>query len=78
VELDAVLAFMAAEQPADLLDDAAFEREGEREEQGVELGPVEALSEVGTGGDEDDPVVGVSGGDPRQRRSGVPACRARP
>ena len=63
VELDTVLALVGAEQPADVLHDSTFEREREGEEQGVELGPVEALAEVGAGGDEHDPVVGVPVGD---------------
>ena len=63
VELDVVLAFMASQQPADVLHDAALEREREREEQGVELGPVEPFTEVGAGGDEHDPVLGFAVGD---------------
>jgi hypothetical protein len=46
VELDVVLAGMGTQEPADVLDDAAFESEWEREEQGVQLGPVEPLAEV--------------------------------
>jgi hypothetical protein len=63
VEFDVVLAFVGAQQPADALHDATLEREREREEQGVELGPVEPFTEVGAGGHEDDPLVGVAGRD---------------
>ena len=58
VELDVVLALVGAEESSDVLDDSSLERQREREEQGVELGPVEALAEVGAGGDEDDAGVG--------------------
>ena len=58
VELDVVLAFVGSQEPSDVLDDAAFEREGEGEEQRVELGPVEAFAEVGAGCDEHDAAVG--------------------
>ena len=37
--------------------DSSFERDREREEEGVEFGPVEAFAEVGAGGDDDEPGV---------------------
>ena len=60
VEFDVVFAGVAAQQPPDVLHDPPFEREWEGEEQGVELGPVESFAEVGAGGDEHDPGVGVA------------------
>ena len=60
VELDVVFVVVGAEKPADVLDDSAFERDREGEEQGVEGGPVESFAEVGAGGDEYD--AAVSGG----------------
>ena len=63
VELDVVFALVGAEESSDVLDDPSLEREREREEQGVELGPVEALAEVGAGGDEHDAGVGRPSGD---------------
>lgn len=47
VELDVMLSLMGAQESSDVLDDSALERQREGEEQRVELGPVEALLEVG-------------------------------
>src|SRR5205814_2150728 len=63
VELDVELGVMGAKEAADVLNDSPLERQREREEQGVELRPVEPFSEVGPGGDEDDPVPGLAGSD---------------
>src|SRR2546421_11679163 len=58
VDLDAGLGVGGAEDPADVLDDVAFELDGEREEQGVEGWAVEALSDEAGGGREQDAAVG--------------------
>ena len=44
VELDVVFAFVGAEEASHALHDPSFERQREREEQGVELGPTKRLS----------------------------------
>ena len=45
---------VSSQEPADVLDDAAFEGHGERENEGVEAGKVEAFAEVAAGGEGDD------------------------
>jgi hypothetical protein len=57
VELDVVLAISLAEEPSDVLHDPSLESQREGQEQGLERGPVEALTEVGTGGDHNDAVL---------------------
>src|SRR5215475_5602226 len=61
VELDVVLAVTLTEEPSDVLHDSPLEGEGEGQEQGVERGPVEALAEVGAGGDQHDALLAVFG-----------------
>lgn len=58
VELDVELALVGAKEPPDVLDHSALEREGEGEEQRVELGPVEAFAEVRAGCHEHDAFIG--------------------
>lgn len=67
VELDVMLSLMRAQESSDVLDDPALERQREGEEQRVELGPNEALPEVGAGGDKYDSGVGLA-------RIGSAAC----
>lgn len=62
VELDVVFGVVGSQEPAHVLHDSSFERDGEGEKEGVELGPVEPFAEVGAGGDDHDPVVGVGCG----------------
>jgi len=47
VEFNLVFVIVRAEQAANILNDTSFERERESEEKRVELGPVEALTEIG-------------------------------
>ena len=58
VELDVVLALVGAKEAPDVLDDSSLEGQWEREEQGVERGPVEAFAEVGARRDKNDAGVG--------------------
>ena len=62
VEFDVVFAFVGAQETPDVLDDASFEGEREREEQCVEFGPVESLTKVGAGGDKNDAFARVASG----------------
>jgi hypothetical protein len=51
VDFDIVFALCGAQDAPDVLDDATFEGKGEGEEQGVELGRVESLAQIGAGRD---------------------------
>jgi hypothetical protein len=50
VDADVRLVLVGAHQPPRVLDEAPLEGDGEGEEEGVELGAVEALAEVLAGG----------------------------
>lgn len=46
VEFDGVLGAVGSQEPADVLHDPPFERDGKSQEEGVESGPVEPFAEV--------------------------------
>ena len=76
VDLDAGLAGKGSGDPADVLDDPAPTGDREGQEQGVQLGEVEAFAEVGAGGQQQDRGVtrlGALRGSP-----GAASCRSRP
>lgn len=66
VDLGGGLAGVRAEDPAGVLDEAAFEGDRRGQEEGVKRGAVEAFADVG------------AGGDGQQRRSGLPRHRLTP
>ena len=51
VDADCCLAFSCAHESSGVLDEAALERDGERQEEGVELRRIEAFAEVLAGRD---------------------------
>ena len=57
VDADARLASAGAHEASGVLDEAAFEGDGEGEEEGVELWAVEAFAEVLAGGDDGQRLV---------------------
>ena len=57
VDADARFPVVGSHEATGVLDEPAFERDGEGEEEGVELGAVEALSEVLAGRDHDERLV---------------------